>query len=49
MARIEEGAVDRDLTPEEKMRLDELMRVEASDQTEARERIAAMGLDPDAV
>ena len=49
MARIEEGAGDRDLTPEEKMRLDELMRVEASDPTEARERIAAMGMDPDAV
>ena len=31
------------------MRLDELMRVEASDPTEARERIAAMGMDPDAV
>ena len=49
MARIEEGAADRGLTPDEQKRMDELMRVTASDQAEARERITELGMDPDEV
>jgi hypothetical protein len=49
MARIEEGAPDRQLTPGEQTRMDNLMRVAASDQAEAREGIKALGMDPDAV